>query len=394
MRRKLDHPAIAHSAFTVSVNQPVGGRRRLKVLAVTLALLASACTSAAEGTQPAATDSQATSTMVAGDGTSAGTEGTQAPSSTTEHIADPTVSTDTTPTDTESSANAAFEALPAVDGGSLTLEEIGTGELRAPSYSLQIGDRADLEISTEITSSLVIAGFPTEPATTLPYTVTLLVRVVGIDAAGNYQVESSVAEISTPGTGDPVRNRRLRSSLNALLGFTTRQLITPQGLVLAGDYDVAEGVDKTNATVLEHLKTQLSQLAIPLPATEIGIGARWRHERVVNFEGVEVTQVSTYTLNSRSDGQLGLSVEIVQSSPPAGALIAELDQPGTAELVSMESGLTYSLLSVSTGLIAPVRAEIDSDSTIVMNLTDPTTGVTVKATDSTSLAITMTTRPR
>ncbi len=358
-------------------------QRKLKILAVTIALLGAACTSSAEGGEPP--DTTAPTTTAASQGGA-----TTAPE-------DDLPSTDGTSVDTptgEPVSNPAFETLPAVDGGTITVEEVGTGETAVASYELAVGDRVDLEISTEITSSVVIAGFPTEPVTTLPYTITLLVRVVGVDSDGNYQVESSVAEITTPGTGDPVRNRRLRSSLNALLGFTTRQVISPQGLVLAGEYDVAEGVDETNATVLEHLKTQLSQLAVPLPGSEIGTGARWRHERVVDFEGVAVTQVSTYTLNSRSGDRLDLSVEVVQSSPPAGALISELDQAGTAELVSMESGLTYSLLTVSTGLISPERAEITSDSVIVMNLTDPTTGVTVQATDSTALAITMSTGPR
>ena len=358
-------------------------QRKLKILAVTIALLGAACTSSAEGGEPP--DTTAPTTTAASQGGA-----TTAPE-------DDLPSTDGTSVDTptgEPVSNPAFETLPAVDGGTITVDEVGTGETAVASYELAVGDRVDLEISTEITSSVVIAGFPTEPVTTLPYTITLLVRVVGVDSDGNYQVESSVAEITTPGTGDPVRNRRLRSSLNALLGFTTRQVISPQGLVLAGEYDVAEGVDETNATVLEHLKTQLSQLAVPLPGSEIGTGARWRHERAVDFEGVAVTQVSTYTLNSRSEDRLDLSVEVVQSSPPAGALISELDQAGTAELVSMESGLTYSLLTVSTGLISPERAEITSDSVIVMNLTDPTTGVTVQATDSTALAITMSTGPR
>jgi hypothetical protein len=84
----------------------------------------------------------------------------------------------------------------------------------------------------------------------------------------------------------------------------------------------------------EGMSDSLSQMALPLPEEEVGIGAMWQVESEYNLNGIPVNQVIAYELVHLDDGVATLDVDIESTGTPTSVTLRNTPVEATAMVES------------------------------------------------------------
>src|SRR5262249_44905917 len=122
---------------------------------------------------------------------------------------------------------------------------------------------------------------------------------------------------------------------------------------------------------LDSMQGMLGQ-ASPLPAEPVGVGARWETEAVLHQNGLEMHQVSRFTLRERAGSRVKLDVEIEQSAPAQEMKIPS-GKGATAHLESLR-GTGGGTLELDLGRVVPRRGRLDLDLDSQMEMKVPAGG--------------------
>lgn len=121
---------------------------------------------------------------------------------------------------------------------------------------------------------------------------------------------------------------------------------------------------------LHHGLVQLGELfgtlQVPLPQAEVGVGARWSVESVVEQDGLPLRQRATFTLREREASRVRVGIELEQSLEPDAARGA---QP-------IESLTAHGVAEVEFDLqeVGPRHAELTTNASIVSKGERPSAG--------------------
>jgi hypothetical protein len=144
-----------------------------------------------------------------------------------------------------------------------------------------------------------------------------------VDATGNGSAQSSD------------QARAIEIALADITDLTGESTITDRGVVLAGGYEIPEGLPDTVKALIEQYESQLQSVSPPLPEEALGVGARWRATTELDLGGIEARQTYDYTVESVSGPEVELSVRIRQIAKPQ-----DFEPPGARK------GDEYRLLSL------------------------------------------------
>lgn len=145
---------------------------------------------------------------------------------------------------------------------------------------------------------------------------------------------------------NPLIAGELQTALDGMTGISTSAVVDDRGRVLNSEVDGLEAIDPTVANTMEQL-TNNSQFAHPLPEEPVGVGAMWEVTQVLELNGLEVEQVTSYELLSID----GTVVELALGSNQVVEAGDQLEAEGvTATVVSWEGissgSITYDLTSM------------------------------------------------
>jgi hypothetical protein len=107
-------------------------------------------------------------------------------------------------------------------------------------------------------------------------------------------------------------------------------VVTDRGITTKGKYNLPPNMDNATKKMLINIQNQLKNLSIPLPKNKVGIGAQWDVTTNLEVNGLNVTNVYTYTLTkfSKNIGVFNLTYtqnakeqEIKNSDLPKGTKI-------------------------------------------------------------------------
>lgn len=120
--------------------------------------------------------------------------------------------------------------------------------------------------------------------------------------------------------GDDANQTRLLKPLEdawrAMEGARTRIVTDRRGQVLEAEFSYPETIPPELRFEIQGFEDAVRELAIPLPAEPIGIGAKWRVSKAASLGGVVVEKVSTYVLVGRVGSRLELRVSSDGSAAP------------------------------------------------------------------------------
>jgi hypothetical protein len=172
-------------------------------------------------------------------------------------------------------------------------------------YAVPKGTKNAVELTTDWK---VTAG---EMATILPTIVTTF-EIACDDVApdGTMKLHAKVLDASAHERADSqVNPAAIASELEPLKGTTLAMTLAPDGR--AAQATVEPGAKPLSPQVTEQLNAlaaSLSQLAMSLPSSPIGVGAKWRTSRTITQGGLALTTVTTVDVTSLDASTIGFSL--------------------------------------------------------------------------------------
>jgi len=145
----------------------------------------------------------------------------------------------------------------------------------------------------------------------------LAVAEVGPD--GTARVDLAFTSVTATGNGSAAsadQARAIEIALDDITDLTGQTTTTDRGVVVAGGYDIPEGLPDTVKSLVEQYETQLQSVSPPLPEEALGAGARWRAATELDLAGIEAQQRYDYTVESVNGSQVELSVRFRQTAKP------------------------------------------------------------------------------
>lgn len=225
-----------------------------------------------------------------------------------------------------------------------------------PRRSLQIEVEKGQVESTSMTmrqTQTFGGGPPTEvPPMTLSYTTEVL-------DAGAERVDTEIvyqgASVKKQGA-DPAMVSQLEAALEPIVGLTMHSAFTTQGANVETTMNLPDDLSPMMDSVFRQFADQASSLMVPWPAEEVGVGASWTATSVLEFNGIEIQQVASYSLDALEGDDYRVSVDLEQTY-----------EPGPAEGFDLESGAGegHGVIQGSTGYLVPRKSSVTSSNEIV-----------------------------
>jgi hypothetical protein len=174
---------------------------------------------------------------------------------------------------------------------------------------------------------------------------------------------------------DPAVAAQVETALQKMQGLRGTGTIDAQGNVGESTLDTSAVDDPTLKTTLDSITSQVSNLAVPLPAKAVGVGAKWRADRRAVLNGVTTDTAMTYTLRSLDGARFVLDVVQAVTAPTGPVDIPGLGG-GKAEIVSYDAENEGEVIGDLTKVL-PTSSDIAGGGDIVMTIDDGTQKVEV-----------------
>lgn len=238
----------------------------------------------------------------------------------------------------QSTSGAAGVKLMPVPPAKITVIEAGTEPRQLAGAT---PDRSTPQSSTLVTTSTVASAGDTESRTVeMPLTS----RFHCSDAT---DLELTLGTVTAP---DPVLGEQLRAVSGSRAGLA----IGPGNALISLRLLPNEKSGSDARMAVEQSLLQALQMSVPMPTEPIGVGARWRVERILN-SAATVTQHLDVTLRSRTGNRLTLDVTAEETPVNSTFAIPGSDQTLN---ISRFSNSGHGELTVDLGRALPVSGTI------------------------------------
>ena len=163
---------------------------------------------------------------------------------------------------------------------------------------------------------------------------------------GLIEISSIVTSVAVDENTDPLIAGELQTALDDMTGITTNSIVDDRGRVLGTEIDGLDAIDPTIADTMDQL-TSNSQFAHPLPEEAVGVGAKWEVSQILQLNGLDVEQITTYEVLSIDGSVVELALASEQLVEPGDELVAN----GASATVVLWEGVssasvTYDLTSM------------------------------------------------
>jgi hypothetical protein len=197
------------------------------------------------------------------------------------------------------------------DGAEVVLVEAGAEPRRELRAQIEPGTSEIMIVDQNHTiefSAGVIAG---PSGGSLPIELTAAIQVSD-GGDGLRRVESEIIDIGAGEGLDPVLAEGAASGLTPLIGSMTWVLIDDRGQIMDHGVEAPPDLDPTVAATLDQAMTG-AELAVPLPAEPVGIGAVWQVNEQIESSGLIIDQTREFRLVGIEGNVLAMDITVEQT---------------------------------------------------------------------------------
>jgi hypothetical protein len=158
--------------------------------------------------------------------------------------------------------------------------------------------------------------------------------------------------LSTPGV-KPELQKRIEQQLAGFAGITMRELVSSRGESLERDMDLSSIKNPELKSTFEGMTDSIAQGGAPFPEEAVGLGARWRVQRVTKLRELAIAHDTTMRLTSLKGNRIEaeLTSKSGASPPPATTrtepTVESLDTTTTGQFSMTLDGTSMEADSVS-----------------------------------------------
>ena len=222
------------------------------------------------------------------------------------------------------------------------LELLSTGT--EPRHKLRFRPAVNAKETTTLTISMDILamsmnGKPS-PSYKLPaITMTMETVVTKIEPNGDidYEFSYSNADLVADPTTSPLMLVEMRSQIKKLVGLHGSGIVSNLGQMKAYNLILPEGFDQNTKQMIEQMSNSTEQISASVPEQAIGIGAKWRVTSFPDRGGINLAQVATYQLVTRSNHLATIDINLKQQATAQNLTKPELISGSKSTLKSINS---------------------------------------------------------
>jgi hypothetical protein len=182
------------------------------------------------------------------------------------------------------------------------------------------------------------------PVLTLGLTMGAVAKVS--EGVWSYPFSFKVIGVAAGEGADPAMVNELTTAVAPLSAVKGEFEVDDRGITRRADVDMPRDASARLLAMLGNIRTSL--ITVPLPEQEIGVGARWKVQRLNQVGRITTTQTMTYSLLERKGQLLRLGVTLQQSAAPqevpfgddATLQIEAYEVSGTGSMVIDLAGIT------------------------------------------------------
>ncbi len=231
-----------------------------------------------------------------------------------------------------------------------------------------IGDQQQTATTMMMSATVMMEG--EELSAFVPPATTMIIdtEVTDINASGDIYVEFEYIDIQVEDLPDAMVETAefMRSQLEDLIGAEGMLVFDERGNIIEYSLEPIGDEDRPFNQSFQQLSESMQQFSNPFPEEAVGIGAIWQVPQVVNINGMEIRQITTYELVERNGTQIELVTRVEQDAD----LVMDDLMGLPVEITSMtSSGEGSSFFDLSQ--VMPISSEITSITNSVMEITAP-----------------------
>ncbi|MGH7294694.1 MAG: hypothetical protein ACRELB_07170 [Polyangiaceae bacterium] len=255
-------------------------------------------------------------------------------------------------------------------GSSVRLLEPGRPPRRKVRYTWHPDQKELLVMDLRTSAATEIGGTSQGEIPLPPVHITVDIDPAGVTPGGDLAYAWRVRGASvtaTPGS-PPAMAEGMRAEVAAVDHLAGRAVVSARGLSQEKEVtvDPATVVDAgTTGQMVEQVRQTLRDVAVPWPAEEIGVGAKWQKISQLDTRGSHLTQTDTFTLAALEGGGGTADDVLAQTAPPQ--VLRSPGGPSGAD-ARMESmlGSGSSKIRFDLGRLVP-QSHFDGTTTMVVS---------------------------
>ena len=208
---------------------------------------------------------------------------------------------------------AVADAPPAVK-----LLEGGSGPRRELRYAFRSGTTELLAVDNTTSVRAAVAGqqVPDTDSPTVRLNIQFETMEVQPNGDATMRVELTDAEMLTPPGQKPGAAERPPQPAKRKIGVTGRVTMTARGLPRDAKFELPADADQRAAPLVRAAEQQMAQVAVPLPAEAVGLGAKWEVTRPIQVQGVKALASTVYALTELTADGAVVSVAYQLTAEP------------------------------------------------------------------------------
>jgi len=252
----------------------------------------------------------------------------------------------------------------AQDAPTITLTNPGAEPRKQLRFTSTKGFHQDALMTMDMTMALDM-GVQKLPKTILPTTKMIMdSTVTEVSGDGDIHYEFKLRDIEVvPREGAPdAMISSMKTALAGMDGLSGSSTVSNRGVVKTATFKIPDSLPQQMRQTMDSLQESVGQVAVPLPAEAVGVGATWEAvSQITRGNGINMTQKTSYELVSLVDSRVKLKIQLTQTAAPQTIKAPGMPAGAEAKLVNLESSGT-GITELDLGMLAPVDSSIAMDS--------------------------------
>lgn len=219
---------------------------------------------------------------------------------------------------------------PATTLTKIELLSSGAEPRRELKFQPTVNSKQSVVLTMDVSIKSTIGETPL-PATPIPKMVLKIDAIVRqVDANGDIHYSFGYADIraladkNTP----PEVIAAVQKSLKSMVGLKLDLVVASNGQLKTKNLILPRNIDPTIEQTLRQFDRSIEQLATPLPAGKIGLGAKWRMTNSLAISGIKFDLAANAEIVELTETGMTIKTTISQSAPPQ-----EFTVPGVSKEV-------------------------------------------------------------
>jgi hypothetical protein len=247
------------------------------------------------------------------------------------------------------------------------LVDAGKGSKQKLRYKFSVDNKEVFEMIMKMTIGIEVGDMKQPPITSPDIKMHMSVEPKNLFDSGDLRYEFKVTKADVvEGTGEGAIATQMQAEIGKMVGMSGWAEVTSRGVTKKADIKASSAMNSGAMELMENMRTQLEQVAMPFPEEAVGIGAKWDVITPIKTEAFSFTQKASYTLTKREGDKITMEVKLKHAAEPQDITMKKLP-PGTKARLDSYNASGSGNVELDLNRIVP-KSDVEAKTDIAMSV--------------------------